>query len=263
MEEQLVDAVNCLFLAIKEERNDIVRAVLENAGKDTPDSSGGFTKELLSASAPPEYELTARSTALHYACKIDKPDMARTLLSSGASPSIKDADGRSPITVAVAGSPQLTTAFVTCLLQSVSMSDVEAIKAMVAGGIDLNTTDGGRQGNSALHWAASFATAEVVKLLCSNGADVNMQNTDGATPLHDAASRGDLGVLTAFIECGADATIKGAARSVKDKLPLDVVTDKGPNITEETAAAARVVLMKAQLAQPVGPASAAVDANSA
>lgn len=165
--------------------------------------------------------------------------------------------------MAVAGSPQLTTAFVTCLLQSVSMSDVEAIKAMVAGGIDLNTTDGGRQGNSALHWAASFATAEVVKLLCSNGEDVNMQNTDGATPLHDAASRGDLGVLTAFIECGADATIKGAARSVKDKLPLDVVTDKGPNITEETAAAARVVLMKAQLAQPVGPASAAVDANSA
>lgn len=33
MEEQLADAVNCLFLAIKEERNDIVRAVLENAGQ--------------------------------------------------------------------------------------------------------------------------------------------------------------------------------------------------------------------------------------
>lgn len=32
MEEEIADGVNCLFLAIKEERTDIVRAVLESAG---------------------------------------------------------------------------------------------------------------------------------------------------------------------------------------------------------------------------------------
>ena len=38
-----------------------------------------------------------------------------------------------------------------------------------AGGIDLDSSDGGRQGNCSLHWAASFASAEVVKLLCNRG----------------------------------------------------------------------------------------------
>ena len=136
------------------------------------------------------------------------------------------------------------------------MSDVQSIAAMVDGGIDLNSSDGGRQGNCALHWAASFADAAVVKLLCNQGADVNKTNADGATPLHDAAARGDLGVLTAFIECGADATVVGAARSVKDKIPLDMVTDSGANVTEETAAAARGLLMKAQLSGPVATAAA-------
>ena len=38
----------------------------------------------------------------------------------------------------------------------------------------------------------SFGNAEVVALLISRGADVNILNDAHATPLHDACARGDL-----------------------------------------------------------------------
>jgi len=68
---------------------------------------------------------------------------------------------------------------------------------LIDGGIDLNSGDGTKQANTALHYASSFGDSEVVELLCRRGSNVNARNSDGATPLHDAVSRGQGHVLSA------------------------------------------------------------------
>jgi ankyrin repeat protein len=44
----------------------------------------------------------------------------------------------------------------------------------------------------------------MVKLLLERGADPNVCNVNGKSPLHEAASRGDAGTLKLLIERGAD-----------------------------------------------------------
>jgi len=90
-------------------------------------------------------------------------------------------------------------------------------------------------------------TPAVVKSLCDANADPNLRNAEGAVPLHDAAARGNVEVIGVLLDAGADATIRGVDRAVKDKLPLDLIKDTGPQVTAETASACRMLLMKAVL----------------
>jgi hypothetical protein len=50
-------------------------------------------------------------------------------------------------------------------------------------------------GNTALHWAASFAQPAMVRFLIERGAVLSVANEQGGTPLHDAAQRGHMAVV--------------------------------------------------------------------
>ena len=56
-------------------------------------------------------------------------------------------------------------------------------------GADVNATD--NQGYSALAFAASFGHTDVLAVLGRHGADPNVQDAFGITPLIHAAARGD------------------------------------------------------------------------
>lgn len=45
-------------------------------------------------------------------------------------------------------------------------------------------------------------------LFTDRNASVNAVNNDGATPLHDAMARGEVGVVEALLEAGAVTSIK-------------------------------------------------------
>ena len=45
-------------------------------------------------------------------------------------------------------------------------------------------------------------------MLCDGGASVNLTNTRGDTPLHDAAVRGDAAIVKELLARGADPTAK-------------------------------------------------------
>jgi hypothetical protein len=46
---------------------------------------------------------------------------------------VQDAEGRTAVAIANATSPAIAAAFVTCMLQSIAMSDAPAIHAMAEG----------------------------------------------------------------------------------------------------------------------------------
>lgn len=93
-------------------------------------------------------------------------------------------------------------------LQHISQSDIEKTRQMLAAGVDVNGVDGGRKLNRPLHWACGFATPEMVGLLCRHGADANLPNAVGGTPLHDAAERGEAGIIRVLLDHGADRTVR-------------------------------------------------------
>ena len=92
----------------------------------------------------------------------------------------------------------------SALLDAAKEGNIEAVKQHLANGADVNAKD---DGWTPLHNAAGYSTKEMVELLISNGANVNVKNEDEWTPLHDAASKEVAELLIA----------KGADMDAKDK----------------------------------------------
>ena len=59
-----------------------------------------------------------------------------------------------------------------------------------------------------LHYAVAGGNVEVIKYLLSKGADINISDNDGITPIHIAAGTGQIEALKYLIENGADPTKK-------------------------------------------------------
>jgi hypothetical protein len=101
------------------------------------------------------------------------------------------------------------------------LCDAERIKKRLEEGADPNIRD--RDGNTPLHFAASKGCAEVARLLLEHGADPNAQDKSGETPLHLAASGGHVDIVRLLLEHGADPTVKN-----KDgDTPLDLARRRG------------------------------------
>ena len=97
------------------------------------------------------------------------------------------------------------------LLSAAQQNDAEQVRALVESGI--SATFANTVGQTALHIAALWGSAEACAALLRHGADLNAQNAlSGATPLHMAASSNkDLGrrveCARLIVEAGADLTI--------------------------------------------------------
>jgi hypothetical protein len=101
------------------------------------------------------------------------------------------------------------------------LCDAERIKKLLEEGADPNIRDG--DGNTPLHFAASKGCAEVARLLLEHGADPNAQDKNGETPLHVAAFNGHVDVVRLLLEHRADPTVKN-----KDgDTPLDIARARG------------------------------------
>ena len=71
----------------------------------------------------------------------------------------------------------------SALVVACSMSgNFGAAKQAIADGADVNIKVSGND-TRVLHWAALYSHEEIIELLLENGANINAQTTDGATPL--------------------------------------------------------------------------------
>lgn len=101
------------------------------------------------------------------------------------------------------------------LHQAAAAGDIEQIKLLISNGADIDTAD--QRGQTPLHLAVRNGRKDVVVLLLTEGTNVEATDTSGRTPLHFAA---DFAIK--FIEL---LTAKGANVSARDNLgntPLHV-----------------------------------------
>ncbi|MFC1566796.1 protein kinase [bacterium] len=80
----------------------------------------------------------------------------------------------------------------------------------------VNMQDG--NGYTALHYAASLGKNEIVQMLLDNGADVNIQDSNGYTALHYAASLGKNKIVQILLANGADVTLVNESDKSADDL---------------------------------------------
>ena len=97
----------------------------------------------------------------------------------------------------------LTAGPETRLLDAVKGANRDAVRALVAQGLDVNAREA--DGTTALHWAVRSDDLETVKLLIRAGANVNASNRYGVTPLGLAATNGSAPAIAALLDAGADA----------------------------------------------------------
>lgn len=107
------------------------------------------------------------------------------------------------------------------LLQAAAAGNLEAVKAALAAGVDVNTSR--RDGWTALHAAAERSRVEIVKQLIEAGANVNAQGFLGVTPLHWAAIRGPTEAVVALIQAGAVINVE----TIREHTPLGAAARAG------------------------------------
>jgi hypothetical protein len=126
------------------------------------------------------------------------------LIEVGASPTTTDKRGRTP------------------LMAAVQSRKPEAIRFLIDHGADVNARDQ-LQGTALLRAAGSFGSLESVQVLLLAGAEVNVQDKNGMTPLMWAARWGDAQRVEALVKAGATVTV----RDNSGKSALDWARSRG------------------------------------
>jgi ankyrin repeat protein len=108
----------------------------------------------------------------------------------------------------------------TLLHHAAGFGTLETMKLLLESGAEVNVAN--RRGSSPLHWAIHDEAK--VRLLLSRGANVNVKQSQGRTPLYLAALLGDgHAILRLLLENGADPNIKSA----NGRTPLMVAATRG------------------------------------
>jgi len=164
-------------------------------------------------------------SALFYAAFYGHNIIIDYLVNCGASVNEKNLTGVTPLGKAVESGRVDALGTVQCLLKhraDPNIADVNGntplIKAVKSGNIELvkcllahATTDVNKQNtekNTALHEASFKGSKELVDRLLTAGADVNRQNGAGKAPLHRAVSANHLGVVKSLLDNGAEVNLQ-------------------------------------------------------
>ena len=102
------------------------------------------------------------------------------------------------------------------LFAAAKLGDVDAIKAHLADGADINERDEG--GGSALGLAAIAGRIDAMRYLIEQGADLDATSNDGGVPLHGAGFFGRYEAVELLLTSGADPNVRNNDGST----PLDV-----------------------------------------
>ncbi|KAM4521567.1 NF-kappa-B inhibitor epsilon [Odontesthes bonariensis] len=175
---------------------------------------------------------------LHLATYLDLTDIVKSLIDKGASLELQDQDGNTALHVAAQhGQTKCTTEMTSgvspsklaqvlrtqnwrglaCLHLAALNRQHQILKLLMKKGADPNIQEG-TSGKTALHLAVELHDITLVKLLLSNGANVDAIMFNGCTPLHLAVGRQDADIANLLCQFGADKML----RNMEDETALDL-----------------------------------------
>jgi hypothetical protein len=105
--------------------------------------------------------------------------------------------------------------------EAVRSGDAARVSELLKRGANPNVQD--KKGWTPLHWAAGRGYAEIVRLLLEYGADANARDKDARTPLHFASGFGRADVVLLLLEHGADVN----AKNKDGRTPLHIAASWG------------------------------------
>jgi ankyrin repeat protein len=181
-----------LHVAILHKDLQLVEALLSHgANPNTP-----IVKATPSRRASRDYALSLQmvgGTPLWLGAYFKEPDIMRALVAKGADPKSKTPNGRTVLMAALDG--RRVTEDEPAGPSEAGGSMMEAAKLALSLGIDVNAADA--DGNTVLHMAASRGFDAIIQLLATGGAQLEVKNKKGQTPLAVASGRGAAGAATA------------------------------------------------------------------
>jgi ankyrin repeat protein len=102
--------------------------------------------------------------------------------------------------------------------EAVRAGDADRVRKLLDAGADINAREasktselisgGARLQYTPLHWAANYGDVEMVELLISRGAELDVEDPDYSTPLYLAAEQGHPKVVKFLISKGAEVNVK-------------------------------------------------------
>jgi len=105
----------------------------------------------------------------------------------------------------------------------------EITKILIKSGADLNTIDK-EDGNSSLHFAAIFNHYKPLSTLLEFGANPDLLNKKGHTPLMEAIIADNIAIVKALLESGANPNIKDSRSHKQTALHIALITGADTSI---------------------------------
>ncbi len=186
-----------VVLWLSDSANEIMRESAEqlNGSQAYKRFSGELSSPAPGREATPEFT----PGELHRAALRGDNAEVRRLISNGADVNACDSSGWSP------------------LFSAAVVGNAEAVRLLLASGADVNVH--APNGNTPLHHSSGIIT----RILLENGANVNAVSNDDWTALHSAAYFGRIETARILLDHGADPNVRNDA----GKTPLEIAIDRG------------------------------------
>ncbi len=98
----------------------------------------------------------------------------------------------------------------TALHLAAHYGHADVVRLLLTHGADVAVRSTNTLANQPLHAAVAGGRTAVVELLLAQGADANATQHGGWTPLHGAAQLGDVAMVRALLARGADVAVRSA-----------------------------------------------------
>ncbi|MFP3021113.1 MAG: ankyrin repeat domain-containing protein [Wolbachia sp.] len=166
-------------------------------------------------------------TALHMASGGGHLDVVGYLASKGADIKAKDKDGKTPLDIAINRKYDSVVKYLKQaqlneqLLAAVQDSDFSKVKDLINLGADVNIKD--KDGKTPLHYASqSYHRLGMVKYLISKGAGIDVKDNSGRTPENEADDTNSNTMMEVFMQTRLD---KELLLTVKNEKDLKTIND--------------------------------------